>query len=74
MIFEEKKIWIFLDEINTCKSMGLITELRIHSCQGNKLKENIIFITACNPYKQAKENSQEKIGMDINQAKNKLKN
>ena len=33
MIYEEEKIWVFLDEINTCKSMGLISELMCkHSC------------------------------------------
>ena len=26
-IYFERKIWVFLDEINTCKSMGLISEL-----------------------------------------------
>ena len=73
MFFEEKKIWVFLDEINTCKSMGLITELMIkHSYQGIKLKENIVFIAACNPYRQGKQNKKEKIGMDINQAKKQI--
>ena len=53
--YDEKKIWVFLDEINTCKSMGLISELICkHSCQGKKLRENIIFISACNPYRKAK--------------------
>ena len=26
LLYEEKKLWVFLDEINTCKSMGLISE------------------------------------------------
>ena len=48
----EKKIWIFLDEINTCNSMGLICEMMTkHSCQGKPLPESIVFIGACNPYR-----------------------
>ena len=48
----EKKLWIFLDEINTCNSMGLICEIMTkHSCQGKPLPKNIVFIGACNPYR-----------------------
>ena len=48
----EKKLWIFLDEINTCNSMGLICELMTkHSCQGVELPKSIVFIGACNPYR-----------------------
>ena len=48
----EKKLWIFLDEINTCNSMGLICEMMTkHSCQGEPLPKNIVFIAACNPYR-----------------------
>ena len=50
--YYEKKLWIFLDEINTCNSMGLICELMTkHSCQGNPLPKSIVFIGACNPYR-----------------------
>ena len=65
-IYEPRKLWIFLDEINTCKSMGLISELMCkHTCQGNPLPENIVFIAACNPYRHGKKRS---IGLDVNQA------
>ena len=48
----KKKLWVFLDEINTCNCMGLICELMTkHSCQGVPLPENIFFIGACNPYR-----------------------
>ena len=51
-IYFENKIWVFLDEINTCNSMGLICEMMTkHSCQGNPLPKNITFIAACNPYR-----------------------
>ena len=71
----KEKLWVFLDEINTCKSMGLISELMCkHSCQGAPLPKNIVFIAACNPYRMRSNNkTEEKIGLDINQAKNQMK-
>ena len=52
LIYFEKKIWIFLDEINTCNCMGLICEMMTkHSCQGKPLPKSIVFIGACNPYR-----------------------
>lgn len=46
------KILVFFDEINTCNSMGLISEILCkHTIQGKKLKFNAIFIAACNPYR-----------------------
>ena len=71
LLYEEKKLWVFLDEINTCKSMGLISELMCkHSCQGKQLNDNIVFIAACNPYRQTKETKgkKEEIGLKVNQA------
>ena len=70
-IFIPKKIWVFLDEINTCKSMGLISELMCkHSYQGKPLLPNIVFIAACNPYRYGKKIS---VGLDINQARKEQK-
>ena len=70
--FEETKIWVFLDEINTCKSMGLISELMCkHTCLGKQLPSNIVFIAACNPYRQREKKDNKKninAGLDINQA------
>ena len=77
MLFEPKKLWVFLDEINTCKSMGLISELMCkHSYQGKKLSENIVFIAACNPYRKrdSKGRKEEKIGLDANLAVKEKKN
>ena len=54
-IFMQRKLWVFLDGINTCKSMGLISELMCkHTCQGKPLPSNIVFIAACNPYRYYK--------------------
>ena len=70
LLFEETKIWVFLDEINTCKSMGLISELMCkQTIQGKKLPSNIVFIAACNPYRQREKSKiQNIVGLDINQA------
>ena len=77
LFFEDTKVWVFLDEINTCKSMGLISELMCkHSCQGKPLPPNIVFIAACNPYRQRENKGnikEEKIGLDINKAHKQIK-
>ena len=53
LIFEEAKIWVFLDEINTCKSMGLISELMCKKTyRGKPIPTNVVFIAACNPYRR----------------------
>ena len=58
-----KKKWIFIDEINACKSMNLFNEIICnHSCSGVKLNENIVFIGACNPYRKIKK-KENKIGL-----------
>ena len=74
-IFQETKFWVFLDEINTCKSMGLISELLCkHSYLGKSLPSNVVFIAACNPYRQIiKKVDEKKIGLDITQAKKEQK-
>ncbi len=43
----KNKIWVFFDEINTCKSMSLINEIMLkRSAYGKELKNNITFL-AC---------------------------
>ena len=70
-----KKLWVFLDEINTCKSMGLISELMCkNSYQGKPLPSNIVFIAACNPYRQGTKNNALKAGLDLNKANKEMKN
>ena len=45
-------VWVFLDEINTCNSLGLITEIMCrHTYLGKKINENFVFFGACNPYR-----------------------
>ena len=72
MIYEKKKIWVFLDEINTCKSMGLISELMCkHTYHGKEICPNIVFIGACNPYRESTKKG-DRIGLEINQAHNNI--
>ena len=46
------QMWIFLDEINTCDHLGLISDIMCHhSLLGRPLSNNLVFLAACNPYK-----------------------
>ena len=48
----KEQIWIFLDEINTCDHLGLISDIMCrHSLLGRPLSKNLVFLAACNPYK-----------------------
>ena len=67
-IFEEKKLLVFFDELNTCKSMDLLSEIICkHSYQGKILPENIVFIGAANPYRRSE---QKKVGLKIKRKDN----
>ena len=58
-IDKDKLIVVFFDELNTCNSQGLLTEIMCkHTIQGKKIKSNVAFIGACNPYRK-KENEKE---------------
>ena len=49
---EEKKIWVFFDELNTCNSMGLITEIMCkRTMHGKPLPDDLVFLGAVNPYR-----------------------
>ena len=57
----DKNIWVFLDEINTCNSMGVIKEMFTnHSILGKKILKQVRFIAACNPYRKYSEDYQKK--------------
>ncbi|OWF52739.1 uncharacterized protein LOC110447384 [Mizuhopecten yessoensis] len=44
--------WVFLDEINTCDHLGVITDMLCHHrYHGKTLSANISIIAACNPYR-----------------------
>ena len=68
-----KTLWIFFDEINTCKSMGLISEIICkRSYHGEKIRDNITFIAACNPYRYIDKNKRDEIALNINLAYKEL--
>ena len=68
-----EKIWIFLDEINTCKSMGLFSEIfSKRSFDGNKLKDNIVLIGACNPYRLLAKDKPE-VGFELDEEEEERK-
>ncbi|OUM60841.1 hypothetical protein PIROE2DRAFT_13322 [Piromyces sp. E2] len=48
----DETVWVFMDEANTCNSLGLITEILLkHSCKGYEIRNNVKLIVACNPYR-----------------------
>ena len=48
---KEEKIWVFFDELNTCNSMGLLSEIMCkRTMLGKPLPENLVFLGAANPY------------------------
>ena len=52
---EKKELWVFFDEINTCLSLSLLTEIFINRAfNGEKLEDNIRLCGACNPYRRRK--------------------
>lgn len=47
-----QQMWIFLDEINTCDHLGLMSDIMCHhSLLGQPLSRCLVFLAACNPYK-----------------------
>ena len=62
---KNKELWVFFDEINTCLSLSLLTEIFINrTYNGNKLSDNIRLIGACNPYRRRKKDK-EKCGLSM---------
>ena len=62
---DNKEIWLFFDEMNTCLSLSLLTEIFINRTYNEKpLCKNIRIIGACNPYRRRKGNK-EKCGLSL---------
>ena len=58
------KAWVFLDEINTCNEMGLLTEILVKRCvNGRRISENVSFVAALNPYRRKKPSLVEEAGL-----------
>jgi MoxR-like ATPase len=50
------ELWVFFDEINTCLSLSLLTEIFVNKTfNGKKLNDKIRLIGACNPYRRRKQ-------------------
>jgi len=73
---KNQKVWIFLDEINTCNSLGLITEIMCnHTYLGKPIEERFVFLGACNPYRVINKKMRESGLVYYNlKEKNKLNN
>ena len=62
---DNKEIWLFFDEMNTCLSLSLLTEIFINRTYNEKpLCKNIRLIGACNPYRRRKD-IKEKCGLSL---------
>ena len=76
---ENNQVWIFFDEINTCNSLGLISEIFCNrTYRGKKIddlnnnNQKYVFIGACNPYRILNEkNKNLEFGLSINNKKEK---
>jgi energy-coupling factor transporter ATP-binding protein EcfA2 len=67
----DKELWIFFDEMNTCLSLSFLTEIFINKTyNGNKFSDNIRLIGAYNPYRRRKRNK-EKFGINISEDNDK---
>ena len=52
-----RDIWVFFDELNTCDSFAILTEIFSNrSFERENLSNNIKIIGACNPYRIREEN------------------
>ncbi|CAF2518706.1 unnamed protein product [Rotaria sp. Silwood2] len=63
----EKRLWIFFDEFNTTKSVGLFKEIMCErTLLGKQLPSNMVFLAACNPrrLKTEKNRSDDNIGIE----------
>ena len=60
-----KKLWVFLDEVNTCDHLGLLADVICHKMfLGKHLPPNLIILAACNPYRLRGEEEQKTAGID----------
>ena len=67
------KLWVFFDEINTCNCLGLLSEILCHhTCRGRKIRDDIVFFAACNPYRLITKQIEE-VGL-LNKKKHKRRN
>ena len=70
---DRRLVWVFFDEINTCNSLGLITEIMCrHTYLGKKINSNFVFFGACNPYRVLNKKMKYREIKELNEEKNAL--
>ncbi|CAG8448567.1 1498_t:CDS:10 [Acaulospora colombiana] len=66
---EEKEIWLFFDEINTCNHIGLLADLIAHRMLlGKEIHSNIRLFAACNPYR-IRTKAQSEVGLQTKETR-----
>ena len=69
---KKREIWVFFDELNTCNSMGLLTEILCkNSIYGKPLDKRFIFMASCNPYRISEKKNE---GLNVLYKTKKTKN
>ena len=69
---KDKPVWVFFDEINTCNSLGLISEIMCkRTMHGKPINDKIFFFGACNPFKLIPNKKNE--GLELEEDNRKLK-
>eukprot|EP01043_Picozoa_sp_COSAG02_P008916 COSAG02_NODE_294_length_25426_cov_719.561298_2_plen_6193_part_00 len=62
----DQPVWCFLDEINTCDSLGLFKEMICDkSMKGSVLPDNLVILAACNPYRYQPKESKPSAGLQL---------
>ena len=60
----EEKVFVFLDEINTCSHMGLFCEIISNrSLYGKRISDQIHILAALNPYRTKPDTGEERAGL-----------
>jgi energy-coupling factor transporter ATP-binding protein EcfA2 len=68
---QNEELWLFFDEINTCLSLSLLTEIFINrTYYGKSINDNIRLIGACNPYRK-RQKEKEECGLSLSDDKGK---
>ena len=61
---EGYKIWVFFDEFNTTDELSYIKEMIIdRKFQGYSFPDNVVFVAACNPYREIKASKHKSAGI-----------
>ena len=74
-MMNSSKIFVFLDEINTCSHMGLLCEVICHrTIYGERIPDDIFILAALNPYRRRPEQDTNSPGLLFNLTNNQSDN